>query len=121
MEIEIQHLQGLIAAPFTPMNKDGSLNTDLIPSYYHFLKQNKVTGAFICGSTGEGVSLTMQEKKDTTKAWADCTKDDADFKVMLLTGGTCIADCIELAKFAQQAGIYAVSFTAPFYFKPANV
>ncbi|MGN6196403.1 MAG: dihydrodipicolinate synthase family protein [Ginsengibacter sp.] len=119
--MKIEHLQGLIAAPFTPMKKDGSLNAELIPSYYQFLKQNKVTGAFICGSTGEGVSLTMQEKKDCTKAWADCTKGDANFKVMLLVGGTCIADCIELAKFAQHQGIYAVSFTAPFYFKPANV
>lgn len=119
--MKIEHLQGLIAAPFTPMKKDGSLNAELIPSYYQFLKQNKVTGAFICGSTGEGVSLTMQEKKDCTKAWADCTKDDPDFKVMLLVGGTCIADCIELAKFAQHQGIDAVSFTAPFYFKPSNV
>jgi N-acetylneuraminate lyase len=84
------------------------------------LQENKVTGAFICGSTGEGVSLTMQEKKDTAKAWADCTKNDTGFKVMLLTGGTCIADCIELAKYAQQEGIYAISFTAPFYFKPAD-
>lgn len=114
----INHLSGLIAAPFTPMKPDGSINLALIPEYYQFLKKNKVTGAFICGSTGEGVSLTMQEKKDVTSAWAECSKDDADFSVMLFTGGTCIADCIELAKHAQQAGIHAVSFTAPFYFKP---
>ncbi len=113
-------LQGLIAAPFTPMQTDGSLNISLIPEYYQFLKKNKVTGAFICGSTGEGVSLTMQEKKEVTTAWAECSNGDPDFSVMLFTGGTCIADCIELAKHAKQAGIYAVSFTAPFYFKPAN-
>ncbi|MEO6134295.1 MAG: dihydrodipicolinate synthase family protein [Ginsengibacter sp.] len=115
-----QHLSGLIAAPFTPLNSDGSLNIGAIPGYYQMLKTNGVTGGFICGSTGEGVSLTMQEKKDVTKAWADCTKNDSDFKVMLLTGGTCLADCIELAKYAQHAGLYAVSFTAPFYFKPSN-
>lgn len=119
--MNIQHLKGLIAAPFTPMQNDGSLNTSLIPSYYEMLKANGVTGAFICGSTGEGVSLTMQEKKDITIAWADCTKNDPDFKVMLLVGGTCIADCIELARHAQQTGLYAVSFTGPFYFKPADV
>jgi N-acetylneuraminate lyase len=118
--MQIEHLQGLIAAPFTPMNNDGSLNASLVPRYYEMLKENNVTGAFICGSTGEGVSLTMQEKKDTAKAWADCTKNDTGFKVMLFTGGTCIADCIDLAKYAQQEGIYAVSFTAPFYFKPAD-
>lgn len=118
--MNVQHLHGLIAAPFTPMNSDGSLNIGAIPGYYKILKANGVTGGFICGSTGEGVSLTMQEKKDTAKAWADCTKDDTDFKVMLLTGGTCIADCIELATYAQQVGLYAVSFTAPSYFKPSN-
>ena len=40
---------------------------------------------------------------------------------MLLVGGTTLADCIELALYAQKAGIYAVSFTSPSYFKPANV
>ncbi|MDE3182387.1 MAG: dihydrodipicolinate synthase family protein [Bacteroidota bacterium] len=116
-----EHLKGLISAPFTPMHKDGSLNTPLISPYYEMLKANGVTGAFICGSTGEGVSLTLQEKKETVKAWADCTKNDKEFKVMVLVGGTCLTDCIELAKYAQQAGIYAVSFTSPFYFKPSNV
>src|SRR5690606_9416287 len=120
LDMTMNHLSGLIAAPFTPMKPDGSINLALIPQYYQFLKKNKVTGAFICGSTGEGVSLTMQEKKDVTSAWADCSKDDAEFSVMLFTGGTCIADCIELAKHAQQAGIYAISFTAPFYFKPPS-
>ena len=119
--MEIKHLSGLIAAPFTPMDKAGNINASLVPAYYQMLKRNGVTGAFICGSTGEGVSMTMQEKKDIAKAWGDCSKDDPDFKIMLLLGGTCLADCIELAKFAQQAGLYAVSFTAPFYFKPADV
>jgi N-acetylneuraminate lyase len=40
--------------------------------------------------------------------------------VMMFLGGTCIADCIDLAKHAYEIGLYAVSFTAPFYFKPAN-
>ncbi|HJY23243.1 MAG TPA: dihydrodipicolinate synthase family protein, partial [Hanamia sp.] len=36
-------------------------------------------------------------------------------------GGTSLADCKELALHAKQIGLYAVSFTAPFYFKPANI
>jgi N-acetylneuraminate lyase len=119
--MKFQHLQGLVAAPFTPMHQDGSLNLSLIPQYYEFLKSNGVTGAFICGSTGEGVSMTNEEKKAVTNAWTHATRHDKDFKVMLLVGGTSIADCIDLAKHAKKAGIYAVSFTAPFYFTPANV
>ena len=116
-----KHLTGLIAAPFTPMHADNTLNIPAIAEYYTLLKNNDVTGAFICGSTGEGVSLTLAEKKEVITAWAACTKNDTDFKVMTLLGGTCIADCKELAVYAGKAGLYAVSFTAPNYFKPANV
>lgn len=116
-----KHLTGLIAAPFTPMHADGTLNSAIIPEYYTLLRNNGVTGAFICGSTGEGVSLTLAEKKETIDGWAACTKTDADFKVMALLGGTCIADCKELAVHAKKSGLYAVSFTAPNYFKPADV
>ena len=115
-----QKLQGLIAAPFTPMHKDGSLNLSIIPSYYNLLKENSVNGAFICGSTGEGVSMSVTEKKAVAVAWAACTKDDSSFTVMPLLGGTCIADCKDLALHAREVGLDAVSFTAPFYFKPAN-
>ena len=120
-QINKQHLSGLIAAPFTPMYNDGTVNLEAIPVYYEMLKANNVTGAFICGSTGEGVSMTASEKMQVAEAWAACTKSNRDFKVMTLLGGTSIADCIELAKHAQQIGLYAVSFTAPFYFKPATV
>ncbi|MEO6814402.1 MAG: dihydrodipicolinate synthase family protein [Ginsengibacter sp.] len=117
----MQHLQGLIAAPFTPMDKNGNLNVSLIPEYYQFLKHNGVTGAFICGSTGEGVSMSVQERKAVAEAWADATNHDENFKVMLFLGGTSIADCKELAIYAKQIGLYAVSFTGPFYFKAADV
>jgi N-acetylneuraminate lyase len=119
--MSIQHLEGLIAAPFTPMYKDHSINTKIIPQYYEFLKANGITGAFICGSTGEGVSMTMKEKMSVAEAWATATKADPDFKVMMFLGGTCIADCKELALHARQVGLDAISITAPFYFKPPNI
>ena len=119
--MEFTHLQGLIAAPFTPMHADGSVHLELIPDYYALLKANGITGAFICGSTGEGVSLTLKEKKSVAEAWAACSKNDPFFSVMPLLGGTCIADAKELAMHAKSIGLDAVSFTAPSYFKPANV
>ncbi len=118
--MQIEKIRGLIAAPFTPMNQDGSLNLSIIPKYYELLKANRVSGAFICGSTGEGVSLTKEEKMLVAEAWALCSREDADFKVITLLGGTCIADCISLAKHAEQIGLYGVAFTAPFYFKPSS-
>lgn len=112
--------QGLIAAPFTPMHADGSLHLELIPRYHQFLKSNGVRGAFICGSTGEGVSLSVQEKRQVIDAWGAVAADDADFAVMPLVGGTSLTECRELARHAQNAGMDAISFTAPFYFRPAD-
>ncbi|MFM7770044.1 MAG: dihydrodipicolinate synthase family protein, partial [Bacteroidota bacterium] len=117
----MQRLEGLIAAPFTPMHSDGSLNLELIPSYYKMLKANQVNGAFICGSTGEGVSLTIKEKMAVAEAWAACTKHDPHFTAMIFLGGTCLRDAQELAIHAREVGLDAVSFTAPFYFKPPSV
>lgn len=119
--MRIQKFKGLIAAPFTPMKDDGSLNFSIIPKYYEMLVANGVTGAFICGSTGEGVSMTTAEKMVVAEAWASCAKSNPDFKIMTLLGGTSIADCKELAGHAKKIGLYGVSFTAPFYFKPADV
>jgi N-acetylneuraminate lyase len=116
----IPHLDGLIAAPFTPMDESGNLKLSAVAPYYTFLKQNGVKGAFICGSTGEGVSLTHAERKAVAEAWAACTKGNPDFKVMTLLGGTSITDCKDLALHAKSIGLYAVSFTAPFYFKPSS-
>lgn len=60
--------EGLIAAPFTPMDKNGDVVTDLIPEYFNFLNKNGVAGVFINGSTGEGVSLSQRERRETTVA-----------------------------------------------------
>lgn len=116
----MKHLEGLIAAPFTPFHNDGSLHLDIIPAYYQMLLSNKVTGAFICGSTGEGVSLTLEEKKLVMKTWALAVGDNPDFTVIPFLGGTCMADCKDLARYAKSIGLRAVAFTTPFYFKPSN-
>lgn len=115
------HLEGLIAAPFTPMDELGALRLERIPAYYRLLKHNRIAGAFICGSTGEGVSMTTAEKVAVMEAWAKVTQHDRDFNVMALLGGTGLADCKALAKQAERLSLYGVSFTAPSYFKPASV
>ena len=42
-------LNGLIAAPFTPMNQDGSLRLAQIEAFASRLKADGVKGVFVCG------------------------------------------------------------------------
>ena len=63
-------MKNLIAATYTPMHKDGSLNLELIQAYGQFLKANKIAGAFSNGSTGDFVSLSTYERKQVVEAWS---------------------------------------------------
>ncbi len=114
-----KHIEGLIAAPYTPMNADGSVNIDIIPAYAKMLHRNGVAGAFVCGSTGEGVSLTTAERIAVTRAWVSSAP--TGFKVLVHVGHSSIEDSKTLAKDAQDAGVYGFATMAPFYFKPTSV
>jgi N-acetylneuraminate lyase len=114
-------ITGLIAAPFTPMAVDGQLDLSIIPDYFSMLKSNGVAGVFICGSTGEGPSLTQAERMKVVAAWQACASDDPSFAVIVLVGGNSVEECSSLATFSEHAGVDAISFAAPSYFKPATV
>ncbi len=115
-----EKISGLVAAPFTPMHSNGELNLSIIDQYYRLLSGNGVVGAFINGSTGEGVSTTKNEKIKVAEAWAKASAGGS-IKVINHLGGTCYKDCIDLAVESQRMGLHSVAVTSPSYFKPANV
>jgi N-acetylneuraminate lyase len=116
----MERFEGLIAAPFTPMDKSGEVLYEKIGNYYDFLEKNGVVGAFINGSTGEGASLSQKEKMKTVEAWTRRAKEKRSVKVISLVGGTSYTECIENALHAQENGIDAIALLAPYYFKPAG-
>ena len=117
---EIIKYEGLVAAPFTPMDKNGNLNIGMIAEYYDFLEKNGIIGAFINGSTGEGVSLTQKEKQIQATKWVECYKAGGKVRIINLIGGTSYQECIENAIFSFEVGISAIALIAPYYFKPAD-
>ena len=119
--MKFQHFTGLIPAPFTPMHAGGSLNTTIVKDYFNMIYRNGIRAAFICGTTGEGASLTISERKALAEAWVDAAKGFADFKIMTVVGGTSLEDCKELAIHAKQIGLYGVSLLSPYYYKPNSV
>jgi len=111
-------INGLIAAPYTPLKNNGSLHTDLVPKYSDFLKANNVKGAFINGSTGDFVSLTTNERKEILEAWSVHKTDD--FKLIAHVGDTSLERSIDLTIHAKDK-VDAIATLAPYYFKPATI
>ena len=108
-----------MAAPFTPLDKHGELNLSQISALVQLYKINQVNAAFICGSTGEGVSLTHLEKIQVLKKWGQ-EKDD-HLKTIFMVGGTCLKEMQELAGLSQQNNMDGISILCPYYFKPKSV
>ncbi len=117
--MDIEKLEGLIAAPFTPMDSEGHLNLDMVGPYAEHLLNNGIAGAFVCGTTGEGVSLTLEERKRVLEEWLKNT--GGKLKVKAHVGGNCLSDCRDLAAHAQKAGAYSVASFAPNFYKPSVV
>ena len=54
----VTKLSGVIAATFTPMTGQGEVDCGLIPPMVDRLIADGVQGLYVCGSTGEGPSMT---------------------------------------------------------------
>jgi len=101
-----EKIEGIIAAPFTPMKKDGELNLSVLGKYAHKLIQDGIRGVFVCGTTGEGYSLTMEERKLVLREWLK--HREGDFKVIAHVGSTSILQSAELARHAAKSGASAI-------------
>lgn len=114
-----EKITGLIAATFSPFDQKGKLNLDILPKYFEALLHQKVAGAFICGTTGEGSSLTFEEKSSLIETWGSFQREN--FKIISMVSGTSQKEAVELAEISAQKGLYGISLNAPYYFKPANI
>ena len=113
-----KHLTGLIPAAHTPMHIDGTLNLDGIARQAKAFLAADLTGVFICGTTGEGYSLTLSERMEVAERWNAFAKDN--FVMIVNVSHLCLQDCKTLAAHAQKIGAFAIAVMAPCFFKPAS-
>jgi N-acetylneuraminate lyase len=83
------------------------------------LAANGVIGAFVCGTTGEGASMTNDERQRVTEAWIKARPHGLN--IIAHVGHSSAGDARALAQHAQAAGADAIAAVAPGFFKPATV
>ena len=113
------HIHGLMAAPFTALKPDGEVNLDTIEQQADFLHRNGVCGVFVCGTTGEGFSLTTAERMEITRRWVDVAA--AEMTVFVHVSHTSIADTRALAQHARQIGAHGIGLMGPIFFKTNRI
>ena len=104
-------LRGLIAAGFTPLHADGSLDLDRIGPMVEQLLDDGVEGIYAVGSTGEGVSLTTAERREVAAAYVSAVGGRCP--VVIQVGHNSLAEARGLAAHARRIGATAISATPP--------
>ncbi|XP_071778020.1 N-acetylneuraminate lyase [Centroberyx gerrardi] len=111
-------LTGLVAATFTPLTPQGEINLSVIEPYIDYLaKKQDVNNIFVNGTTGEGMSLSVEERKMLTEEWCQKAKGKLE-QVIVHVGCLSLKDSQELARHAAQVGVDGISVIAPSFFKP---
>ncbi|MFZ0216753.1 MAG: dihydrodipicolinate synthase family protein [Candidatus Dormiibacterota bacterium] len=107
----------MIAAVFTAFDGAGSVALDAIEQQAALLQRQGVDGAFVCGSTGEGPSLSSEERIGIARRW--CEVADG-LEVIVHVGHTSLPEARTLAAAAFADGADGIAAFAPYYFAPAG-
>jgi dihydrodipicolinate synthase/N-acetylneuraminate lyase len=108
-------LHGAIAAAVTPLRDGGHhLDEDGFAGQIGFLAAGGIDGALVCGTTGEGLLLTIDERRRAVELALG--NRPPTFQVAVHAGAQSTRDTVTLAAHALDAGADAVAVTAPPYF-----
>ncbi|HSD49272.1 MAG TPA: dihydrodipicolinate synthase family protein [Actinomycetota bacterium] len=108
-------LSGAIAAAVTPLAADGrDLDEGAIGPLVGFLSDGGIDGVLVCGTTGEGILLSVAERRRVVERFVDARPEG--FQVAVHAGAQTTADTVTLAAHAKDIGADAVAVIAPPYF-----
>jgi dihydrodipicolinate synthase/N-acetylneuraminate lyase len=103
----------LIVAAATPLTDGGAgLDEAVIWPMVRFLVERGADGVFACGTTGEGILLGIEERKQAAVAFRAALRG----RLIVHCGAQTTADTVELAAHAAEIGADAVAVIPPPYF-----
>lgn len=107
--------KGIIPALYTCFDNSGQVNCTETARLAKWLVQKGVGGFYLCGTTGSGLLLSMEERKKITET-ISCELD-GQVPLMVHVGCMAIRDAIELAKHAAGLkGVKGISSLGPQYY-----
>jgi 4-hydroxy-tetrahydrodipicolinate synthase len=110
--------RGVVAPILTPFNDDLSIATDLYTGLANELFENGCAGLAPFGTTGEALSVGIDERIDAIRTLIDSGVDAA--KMIPGTGLSNVADTARLSRACLELGCSAVMTLPPFYFKDVS-
>ena len=106
---------GILTAMVTPFDANGELAEDATASLVRHLLENGCDGLVLAGSTGEGSTLSDEEK---LRLWEIGVAESGEAPVIAGTGSNDTRHSVELTHRAAEVGVDGVLVVTPYYNKP---
>ncbi len=111
-----EHLEeGIYTALLTPMHEDLSCNCEELASHAFDLLERGCKGVVLFGTTGEGPSFSVEERKSVLEEMISKGFDPQ--KILLANGSSGITDTVRLLKIGIENNIAAFLIAPPSFFK----
>jgi 4-hydroxy-tetrahydrodipicolinate synthase len=109
-------IQGVITAMLTPFDADGRVDEAAAADLMHHLIANGSDGLVLAGTTGEGATLTDDEK---LRLWQLAVSEVGEETYLVAgTGSNDTAHTVHLTERAAEIGVHAGLVVTPYYNKP---
>lgn len=110
----MEQWDGIFTALLTTFDKHGNLKEDVLKQLVRWNLEKGVRGFYVCGSTGEALMLSVEERKHIMEVVRHAAPDST-----LIAHIGCIdeSQAAKLARYAKELKYDCVSSVAPFYYK----
>lgn len=114
-KFDIKDFKGVIPAVLTAFDKNEEIDEVGMRQLVSYLIGKGVNGLYLTGSTGEGFTMSSEERKRVVEIVMDENKRRVPVVVHVGAIGTKLS--IDLAKHAEEVGADGISSVPPFYWK----
>ncbi len=102
---------GAWPALVTPFTAEDKVNVGVLRELVEYLIDKQVGGFYVCGGTGEGLFMSPEERKLVTETVVD--QVNGRVPIIAHIGTMIVADAVQLAQHAQEAGAAGISSVIP--------
>lgn len=110
----MDYFKGIYAAPPTPIKSPYCINTKELSNHCHWLLSRGLNGIVLLGTTGEGPSFSLRQRKHALDECIDAGINPRN--IILVVTATSIEDSINLIAHAIQKKCLGVLVMPPYYF-----
>lgn len=105
---------GIIPALLTPFSADMQVDKKMLAKLVSYFIEQGVTGLYLCGSTGEGLLMTEDERKIVAETVV--AEVSGQIPVIVHVGAPATIMAENLAKHASEVGADAIASIPPMYY-----